>query len=140
VTAAIFGVAGVIVGALVTGAVTYIFERRRERREARSARLVVRHELEEATKAVEDALAGKEWPPGWQNMRWSQSWSTYRPVLAATMEEQDFAKLARAYLHMELLLAGFAAGKRGFVDADESFFAAAREHLAEAEKLFPLGR
>ena len=138
-TAAIFGVVGVIIGALVTAAGTYFFERRREKREARSAQLVVRHELEDAAKAVEDALRGREWPPGWQSMRWSQSWSTYRPVLAATMEEQDFAKLARAYLYMELLLAGFAEGKRGFVHEDEPFFVAAKEHLAEAEKLFPLG-
>ena len=71
--------------------------------------------------------------------RWSQSWSTYRPVLAATMEEQDFAKLARAYLHMELLLAGFAEGKAGVRRRRRVVLCHGKGHLAEADKLFSLG-
>ena len=69
-------------------------------------------------------------------MRWSQSWSTYRPVLAATLGEQDFTKIARAYLYMQLLLTGLAAEERKFVEGDEPFLAAASSHLAEAARLF----
>jgi hypothetical protein len=132
---AIFGLAGVVIGGVLTGVITYFLERHREKQEARAARRIVGAELKEATEAVEDALAGGKWPPGWSNMRWSQSWSTYRRVLAATMDDDGFAKLARAYLQMELLLTGFAAGEREFIETDKSFFARVKDSVSEAEPL-----
>jgi hypothetical protein len=137
---AIFGLAGVVVGGLLTAAVTFLFERRQEKREARVARRVMRSELEEATTAIEDALAGGEWPPGWDNKSWSQSWSTYRGVLAATMDDDDFDKLARAYLHMELLQTGLAAGKRSFVEQDETFLTTVNSYVLQANPLLAAGR
>lgn len=132
---AIFGLVGVVVGGLLTGVVTLLLERRRENQEARVAQRIARSELGEAAKAVEDALAAGEWPPGWDKKRWSESWSTNRRVLAATMEDDDFAKLARAYLHMELLQTGLAAGKRKFVEQDRTFLTTVSSYLSEAERL-----
>ncbi len=130
----IFALAGVIVGGVVTGVVAVYLERRRERRDAAGARLIVEAELAEASKAVQDALDGEKWPPGWKTMRWSQSWSTYRPVLAATTDKAEFAALARAYLYMELLHAGLAEGERDFSANDATFVSEAQSFITEADR------
>jgi hypothetical protein len=129
---AVFGLMGVVVGGLLTGVVAFYLERRREKQEAQVARSIARSELVEAARAIEDALAGDEWPPGWDKMRWSESWLTNRRVLAATMEEGGFAKLARAYLDMQLLQTGLSAGRRKFVEQDKTFLTTAKSHLSEA--------
>jgi hypothetical protein len=130
------GFVGVVIGSLVTFGATYFFEWRREKADARAARGVARSELGEAAKAVEDALSGPDpkWPPGWDRVGWSESWSTYRPVLAATMNDTDFTKLARAYLHMRLLQTGLAGGERGFVEHDKAFLDDVKSALTEAKK------
>lgn len=128
------GFIGVVIGSLVTFGATYFFEWRREKADARAARGVVRSELAEAAKAVEDALSGPDpkWPPGWATVGWSESWSTYRPVLSVSMKEADFTKLARAYLHMRLLQTGLAAGEREFVEHDRSFLDNVTSAVSEA--------
>jgi hypothetical protein len=133
----LIGFVGVVIGGLVTFGATYLFERRRERRDARAARGVVRSELGEAKKAVEDIFNGPDpkWPPGWDRVGWSESWSTYRPVLAATMNDEDFSKLARAYLHMQLLQTGLANGERGLVEHDRAFLNDVKSALKQATEV-----
>jgi hypothetical protein len=131
----IYALAGVVIGGVVTGVFAILLERRRETRDAQAARRIVKAELEAAAKAAADALKVDEWPPGWDSMRWSQSWSTYRPVLAATMADDEYGTLARAYLDMALLQAGLAAGQRSFVPDDKSFIAGAKSRIAEADEL-----
>jgi hypothetical protein len=133
----VVGLVGVIVGGLLTGGVTYFLERRREKREARAAQLVMKSELEAAATAVEVALSGEEprWPPGWDRVGWSESWMTYRPALAKTMNDVDFTKLARAYLQMQLLQTGLAAGERGLSNRDEVFLRKVKSALSEADEV-----
>jgi hypothetical protein len=128
--AAILGLVGVLVGAGTTFAATYYFELRRERRDAKAARAVVTSEIGEALRAIADSLAGNKWAPGWQNKNWSESWSNYRPILAATMTAEDFQRLADAYLEMDLLQAGLAAGSKGLSGPDKDFLTKAAEQLA----------
>jgi hypothetical protein len=119
--AALLGLIGVVVGAGATFAATYYFELRRERRDVAAARAVAGSEIGEALRAISDSLAGNKWAPGWQNKNWSESWSKYRPILAASMTEDEFQSIAAAYLEMELLQAGLAAGSRELTDPDKDF-------------------
>jgi hypothetical protein len=134
----IFGLIGVLVGASVAGWVTLRLERRREKREALAARRIVKSELEEAKRAVQDALAGREWPPGWDETTWTQTWSTNRSVLAATMNGDHFDKLADVYLQMRLLQRGLAAGTRTFARDDETFLHRVETSLRRGPSSFGL--
>jgi hypothetical protein len=133
----VVGLVGVVVGGLLTGGVAYFLEQRREKREARAAQLVMKSEIEAAATAVEAALSGKEpkWPPGWDRVGWSESWATYRPVLAKTVNEVDFARLAGAYLQMQLLQAGLAAGERGLSNRDEVFLGKVKSEISKADEV-----
>jgi hypothetical protein len=120
--AAVFGLMGVIVGALITSIAGFYLVRRREKKDARAARRIIQSELKEAAQAIREALGAAEWPAGWTKKAWSESWSKYRPVLAVDMkDDQSFAAVASAYLFMELLETGLAAKKRPFVATDEPF-------------------
>jgi len=127
--AAILGLVGVLVGAGTTFAATYYFEWRRERRDVKAARAVATSEMGEAVRAIGDSLAGNRWAPGWQNKDWSGSWSKYRPILAASMTGEEFQGVAAAYLEMELLQAGLAAGSRELTGTDKDFLTSASSRL-----------
>jgi hypothetical protein len=130
---AVIGLVGVVVGALLTAGTSIYTMRRREDRDARAARRVVESELKEAARAVKDMLEFKEWPPGWTNTTWSESWSMYRPALALAIRDDDqFQKIATAYLDMRLLQTGLAAGKRGFVTDDPTFLTHASQTIGDA--------
>ena len=111
---------GVVVGAGMTGLVTFLREWRRELKDKRAAKRVIRRELKEAAEAVRDTKAAGRWPPGWVKT-WSQSWAMYRPILAAAMRADAFDTVATAYLYMGQLETSLAAGKRYFVAHDELF-------------------
>jgi hypothetical protein len=51
-TAAIFGLGGVVIGALVTGATNYVLQRRAERREIRAAARLMLPELSNTRDAI----------------------------------------------------------------------------------------
>jgi uncharacterized membrane protein YdjX (TVP38/TMEM64 family) len=63
--AAVFGLIGVIVGALITSIASFYLVRRREKKDARAARRIIQSELKEAAQAIHEALAAAEWPAGW---------------------------------------------------------------------------
>jgi hypothetical protein len=137
VTEALFGLIGVVVGGVLTGAVAYVLERRRETREARIARRVMRAQFGQALKAVDDGLKGKNWPPGWRDKRWSDSWVAHRQALAAKMDDDDFATLAHGALYMELLEVGFRKDPRPFGPNDEGFFEDVRNFVRDADEVLP---
>ena len=128
------GLIGVALGGLLTGGVTWFHDWRRRIRDARAARRVIRSELSEAAKAVSDAKQGDHWPPGWTRS-WSESWLTYRPILAATMDDDSFDTLAAAHLYIAQLEAGLAAGERGFAGHDLAFLEDVSTHLRAAEQV-----
>jgi hypothetical protein len=137
VAAAWFGLVGVVIGGLVAFGATFLLEWLRERADAQAARSILKAELKEASTALEDALSGPmpEWPPGWDRVGWSESWSTYRPVLAKRMNTEDFSKLADAFLQMRLLQTGLAAGQRGLEGADEAFLRRVQSVVSDAERV-----
>jgi hypothetical protein len=135
VATAVIGLVGAVIGGLLTGGGTYLLERRREQAEAKAARRIVRSQLLEATTAVEDALKGSNWPPGWHAVTWSQTWSTYRPFLAKTMDVDDFDKLAVAYVRVQQVQTGLALGKRAFEKNDEGFLTKTKPALSDARRL-----
>jgi|SRR5919108_146914 hypothetical protein len=137
---AVFGLIGVVIGGFLTGLVSYLLEARREKKEARVARRLARSDLGEAEQAVSDALSGQGWPAGWTNKRWSDSWSAHRQPLAGAMNDNDFGKLARAALYVELLQVGLSAGKRPFIEGDEQFLTAVATLIRDADRLLSPAR
>jgi hypothetical protein len=80
VAEAIFGLVGVIVGAVVTGGVEFVAERRREAALLRKAARLVEAELDEAATIFEGALEdGKLWSGS--NRPEVPSWREYAPCL-----------------------------------------------------------
>jgi hypothetical protein len=109
-TAAIFGLLGVLVGALVTGFVNYVLERRRELVEARAAARLMRSEVVAAGEAVATTLEEGEWPISYRPT-WRESWIAYRRALAGRLPGEDFEAVARAYARMDQLQGGFETGR-----------------------------
>ncbi len=134
-TAAIFGLVGVIVGGFLTGLVDFVLDLRRECNAARAASKLVRSQLKDARTAVVVALETREWPLGWNDKAWAQSWSVYCPVLAGRMADDAFLQLAEAYNYMELLQRGLADGGRALAGNDEKFLNDVRKSIDAAEPL-----
>ena len=138
-TAAWFGLAGVVIGGLITGVITYVLERLREARDYDAAVKLVRAELREMSTIAQAALEQGKWAPGLATKNWAQSWSTNRRVIAARMDDAAFADLSAAYGFAEQIQSGFAAGERGFLapkgdkpSDDEVFFRNVQTALAQA--------
>jgi hypothetical protein len=128
------GLIGVVVGALCTAGTTVYMARRRETRDARAARRVILSEPKEAAKAVNDGLEHEKWPEGWTKRIWSESWSMYRPTLALAIRDDDqFDKIATAYLYMSLLQPGLAeAANRDLSTNDRKFLTEVSKALSDA--------
>lgn len=111
-SAAIFGLIGVVVGALVTGGVDYVMQRRREKAELRQARRVVAGELSDLWYQLETITAGDRWP-GEVPEEWfaSRMWEAHRPVLASQLSDEDWNELARIYSIATKFRAMFGAGE-----------------------------
>jgi len=112
VTVAIFGLLGVLVGALVTGLVNWLLERSRQKGDAHAAARLLKTEVAAARKQAELVLAddGGKWPIAYRPT-WRQSWGTYRRPLAALMPRDDFDRVAAAYAVMDEMQGGFTAGR-----------------------------
>jgi hypothetical protein len=95
VAEAIFGLVGVIVGAVVTGGVEFVAERRREAALLRKAARLVEAELDEAATIFEGALEdGKLWSGS--NRPEVPSWREYAPVLAEGLDTDDWGVVEAA--------------------------------------------
>jgi hypothetical protein len=88
---AIFGLLGVIIGGLLTGAVSFIFERRRERIQARADARLILINYKVFSLYIDEALNGDAWPSILPNIEWSYNiWLSARPNLAATLSRDDW--------------------------------------------------
>jgi hypothetical protein len=104
VTAAIFGLLGVIVGAVINGAVTAMLQRRNEGNERRSAARLVRSELVRyRALALESASLPADHLPQLQDAA-PLVWQSYRVVLARALPTQQWEVVARAYAHVDALV------------------------------------
>lgn len=113
-TAAWFGIAGVVVGAISTAGIAYLAERRQEHREYALALKLARAEIDEIRKIVNGALAKRKWPLGMATKNWAQSWSTSRRALAGGMDPETFRAVAAAYGFAEQIQSGLAVGDKEF--------------------------
>jgi hypothetical protein len=103
-TAAIFGLLGVIVGAVINGVVTAALQRRTDRADQRSAARLVRSELVGyRSLALEAAQRPPDHLPQLQNAT-PVLWQSNRTVLARALSDQHWALVARAYAHVDALV------------------------------------
>jgi hypothetical protein len=102
VTAAIFGLIGVIVGGLLNGVVALWQERRRELRHARPAARLVMHELTEIQAILQAderrGEVGSQVPA-------PTAWPAARDALSAVVNGRTWTTLERAYEMAEYLIA-----------------------------------
>jgi hypothetical protein len=101
-TTAIFGLIGVVVGGLLTGAVNLGTEWVRERRETRAAARILALELVDDHMKVLAALGTGGWLP-LSRLKFDQ-WEALGPVLARKMGPRDWAALQSAYVSLGSLL------------------------------------
>jgi hypothetical protein len=95
---AIFGLVGVVVGAVVAGGVDYALDRRRERAGLRAALRLVEDEYKDLLSVVAIVLQMRVWPPSdWQAWRSTSrdQWETHRDVLAARLSAADWELIAQ---------------------------------------------
>jgi hypothetical protein len=103
-TAAIFGLLGVIVGAVINGVVTTVLQRRTEASDQRSAARLVRSELVGfRAMALEAGLRSPEDLPQLRNAT-PILWQGNRAVLARALTDDHWARVARAYAHVDAVL------------------------------------
>jgi hypothetical protein len=103
-SAAIFGLLGVIVGAVVNGGVTALLQRRTEQSDQRSAARLVRTEL--VTFRALALEGGRRSPEDLPQLRDARPvlWQANRGVLARALTDEHWALVARAYAHVDAAL------------------------------------
>jgi hypothetical protein len=100
---ATFGLIGVVVGALVTGGVTWTLARRREQRDVRAAARLLRNDLLKAEGMLSHALNESRWWPRDRELPTSL-WREERRYLAAELENfDDWEPIGRAFTELEEL-------------------------------------
>jgi hypothetical protein len=104
-TAAILGLLGVIVGAIITGIPPILLKRRTDLAERRSAARLVRSELVRfRTLAYAAAQQSPENLPQLHEIT-PILWQGYQAVLARVLTDEDWVLVARAYAHVDALAA-----------------------------------
>jgi hypothetical protein len=101
VTTGLFVLAGVVVGGLVTGAVNYAFEWRRERVRLRVAVRLLESELLLATGLADWRIEQGAWSP-WNFERAHRSWSEYRADVVGLSADEWYA-VSGGFAAIELL-------------------------------------
>jgi hypothetical protein len=136
VGAAVLALIGVVIGALTTGWVTFLLDRRREREELRAAMRLVALELgsiavDLALLAREKSLALIEGPPRTLS---TQAWEAERRVLARAISDDLWERIGVFYLNVEGLrkLVEVHVGK---FDAGSPTLDRARRHALAANEL-----
>jgi hypothetical protein len=111
-TEAIFGLVGVVVGALMTGGMDYFLEWRRERRERRRLTRLVALEL--ATTAVNLRIIAADQVVRSERILTEiepNVWRQYRDAIAAFLGDTEFEDVATSYLTLEILRGRLQVGK-----------------------------
>jgi hypothetical protein len=111
VTAAIFGLIGVIIGALITGGTNYVLQVRAERREIRAAARLMLQELTNTGDAIRYAVKLDE-REFLQSATREDEWKRHHLFLARHLSDEEWDAVALAYGEGTvalLLLEGFQA-------------------------------
>ena len=102
-TAAVFGLIGVIVGGILNAATTAFLQRRIDRSNERSAARLVRSEL---VRFRSLAVAAGHWAPDQLPQLHDIApvlWQSERAVLAGALSDDDWSAVAHAYAHVDAL-------------------------------------
>jgi hypothetical protein len=110
VTAAIFGLVGVLVGALLTAAREYLMARRQERASARANARLLSVDLQRASDAVEYCLLPGRAPRAgpWADELTADAWTERLTLLARTTRDDDWEPVARAFVEVDKIRRGIA--------------------------------
>jgi hypothetical protein len=145
-SAAIFGLIGVVIGALVTGGVTFFLEWRRERAALRAGLRLVGEELKDMLLEVQIMVDMRAWGPpevrqGLGGRISHEQWDRHRDVFAAQLSPTDWVKIAGARDIGRSLRARFDQVKADtdpswmfFSDAEQSILVGQIERLQEIVK------
>jgi hypothetical protein len=102
VSAAAWGLVGVVVGGLITAFANYAAEWRQRRRQRNAAQATALIEIEEAREAIKFSKEG-DWAVGWNLVTWNESWKAIQESLAGSLCYEPFRLVRLAYGSMFLL-------------------------------------
>jgi hypothetical protein len=101
VTEAIFGFVGVVVGALLSGAITILVDNRRERKDAIVAARLVSEEISMIQGEVESWITNRFVPE--HLVLKHDAWETHKQILARSLPAPDWEMVAATYTWVHLL-------------------------------------
>jgi hypothetical protein len=127
VTQAIFGLVGVVVGAVISGGVAFFMERRRDRQKARASARLLEEELEPFVGALYQLRASllKENEAAFQVFigQWNSFtldlWTSRREALATTLAIEEWYSVMYAYVALGKLKRELGGLDFGTAQADE---------------------
>jgi hypothetical protein len=108
VTTGLFVLAGVVVGGLVTGGVTYALELRREGASARVALRLLEIELAIAGSVADEVLEKQSWWAAWKFERAHRAWNEYRAEAARVLSVDEWVKVSIGFYGVDAAERAFA--------------------------------
>jgi hypothetical protein len=130
----LFGLLGVLTGAVLTPWMTRRADERRDLRSAREAWLLLQADASGALSVVEDRLQKGTWPIV-SHQDWSSTWRASRGSLVRYVDEQDFRSVAQAFVRMDALESAVNTprhpDKRALSEKDREFLAEMSRLLAD---------
>jgi hypothetical protein len=122
-SAAVFGLIGVAVGALVAGGVDLTLERSRERKATRGALRLLRTDLDRAAAMLKTSIAREQWWPA-PFVLPTSIWEGQRDLLSTGVKEtNDWDAISRACVGLQDL-GGFHAALKMDANADNPAYSA----------------
>lgn len=120
----LFGLLGVVVGAVLTPWVNRRADERRDLETAREARLLLREDVRVALEVTTERLQKGKWPIVSQQ-DWSSVWRSSRGILVRHLDERSFRQVAVAFSRMDRLESAVNTprdpSQRSLSDADREF-------------------
>jgi hypothetical protein len=111
-TAAIFGLLGVIIGGLLNAGIAWIGDRRRSRRDARVAIRLVATEIEENQISFKLALEARSYRQF--EYAGTKAWDSWRETLADVLTDEDWEPINKYFVRAENLIG--LAGEMDYAD------------------------
>jgi hypothetical protein len=102
-TAAIFGLLGVIVGGVLNGLVTLLLDGHRRKQELRTAARLVIFEFGTCASAIQNALEDERWSLTARDLLRTGHWDGNQALLAAGTDDETWVKLSSAALQIGLV-------------------------------------
>lgn len=98
VSEAVFGFLGVIVGAGLTGLADYLLEKRRDHQALKTARRMLRLELQEAETFLNGSLEAGRWAAEPARVLSNDQWAEHRGVWGSVVGDDRWEPVAEAFM------------------------------------------